>query len=35
MLTSEILTQYLTQLRDEGDFKTLIAFDEWLQSQPS
>jgi Uma2 family endonuclease len=35
MLTSEILTQFLTQLRDEGDFKTLIAFDEWLQTQSS
>lgn len=35
MLTSEILTRFLMQLRDDGDFKTLIAFDEWLQTQRS
>ena len=35
MLTAEVLTGFLAQLRDEGDFVTLIAFDEWLQSQRS
>lgn len=35
MLTAEVLTGFLAQLRDEGDFNTLIAFDEWLQSQRS
>lgn len=35
MLTAEVLTRFLTQLRDEGEFKALIAFDEWLQSQRS
>lgn len=35
LLTAEVLTAFLMQLRDEGDFKTLIAFDEWLQSQRS
>ena len=33
MLTSEILTQFLSRLRDEGEFRALLAFDEWLQSQ--
>ena len=33
MLTSEILTQFLSCLRDEGEFRALLAFDEWLQSQ--
>ncbi len=32
MLTSDILTDYLRRLRDEGEFQTLLAFDEWLQS---
>ena len=32
MLTSEILTQFLVRLRDEGEFRALLAFDEWLQS---
>lgn len=35
MLTSEILTQFLVRLRDEGEFRALLAFDEWLQSQQS
>ena len=35
MLSAEILTRFLSQLQDEGEFKTLIAFDEWLQSQRS
>jgi len=33
MLTSEILTQFLSRLRDEGESRALLAFDEWLQSQ--
>jgi|ERR1041384_7340452 hypothetical protein len=32
MLTAEILTRFLSQLRDDGDFKALISFDEWFQS---
>jgi Uma2 family endonuclease len=35
MLTTEILTRSLMQLRNDGEFKALIAFDEWLQSQSS
>lgn len=35
MLTAKILTQFLTRLGDEGEFKTLLAFDEWLQTQRS
>jgi hypothetical protein len=32
MLTSRILTEYLTLMREEGEFEAIIAFDEWLQS---
>ena len=32
MLTSEILSDYFTRLREEGEFKTILAFDEWLAS---
>lgn len=35
MLASEILTQFLVRLRDDGEFRALLAFDEWLQSQHS
>lgn len=35
MLTPEVLTRFLTQVRDEVETKVLIAFDEWLQSQRS
>jgi Uma2 family endonuclease len=35
ILTAEILTRFLGQLRNEGEFKALIAFDEWLQAQAS
>ncbi len=35
MLTSQILTDLLNRLRTEGEFQTLLAFDEWLQSTPS
>jgi Uma2 family endonuclease len=33
LLTSQVLTEFLTRLRDEGEFHALLAFDEWLQSQ--
>jgi Uma2 family endonuclease len=32
-LTGRVLTEFLTRLRDEGEFQALLAFDEWLQSQ--
>jgi Uma2 family endonuclease len=32
MITSAILTEYLTRMRQEGEFEAIIAFDEWLQS---
>jgi Uma2 family endonuclease len=35
LLTSQLLTEFLTRLRDDGEFQALLAFDEWLQSQPS
>jgi Uma2 family endonuclease len=34
MITSAILTEYLTRLREEGEFAAIIAFNEWLQSLP-
>ncbi|HEX5084298.1 MAG TPA: Uma2 family endonuclease [Blastocatellia bacterium] len=34
MITSAILTEYLTRMREEGEFVAIIAFDEWLQSLP-
>ncbi len=33
MLTDHILTDLLTRLREDGEFQTLLAFDEWLQAQ--
>jgi len=32
-LTGEILTQFLTRLRTDGDLHALLAFDQWIQSQ--
>ncbi|MGE0128225.1 MAG: Uma2 family endonuclease [Blastocatellales bacterium] len=32
MLTGQILTGFLDRMRTEGEFQTLLAFDEWLQS---
>jgi Uma2 family endonuclease len=32
MLTSSILTEFLTRMREEGEFEAIIAFDEWVQS---
>lgn len=34
LLTGQVLTEFLTRLRDEGELQALLAFDEWLQSQP-
>ncbi len=33
LLTSQMLTESLTRLRDEGELQALLAFDQWLQSQ--
>ena len=33
LLGSSRLTNYLTRLSQDGEFQTLLAFDEWLQSQ--
>ncbi len=33
ILDSSILTNHLTRLREEGEFQTILAFDEWLQTQ--
>ncbi len=32
MLTAEVLTGFLNCLTKDGEFETLLAFDEWLQS---
>jgi Uma2 family endonuclease len=34
MLTSQILTEYIDRMRQEGENEALLAFDEWLQSLP-
>ncbi|MGH9848619.1 MAG: Uma2 family endonuclease [Blastocatellia bacterium] len=34
MITPAVLTEYLTRMRQEGEFAAIIAFDEWLQSLP-
>ena len=33
MLTGDHLTELLTRLREDGEFQTILAFDEWLQKQ--
>lgn len=33
MLSAETLTRFLTLMRNEGEFKAILAFGEWLQSQ--
>ena len=33
LLTAQRLTEFLTRVREEGDFQASLAFDEWLQSQ--
>jgi Uma2 family endonuclease len=35
MITSQLLPDHLNRLRTEGEFQTLLAFDEWLQSTPN
>jgi len=32
-LTGRILIEFLTRLREDGEFRTILAFDEWLQTQ--
>jgi hypothetical protein len=34
MLTAAILTEYLTRMRQEGEFAAITAFEEWLQTLP-
>lgn len=34
MITSAIITEYLTRMREEGQFAAITAFDGWLQSLP-
>jgi Uma2 family endonuclease len=33
MLTSKLLTDFLTRLRADGEFQAKLAFDEWLKTQ--
>jgi len=33
VFTSRILTEFFTRLREDGEFQTILAFDEWLQTQ--
>ena len=32
MLTAQTLTEYLTRMRQEGEFAAILAFDDWLQT---
>ncbi|HWP41981.1 MAG TPA: Uma2 family endonuclease [Blastocatellia bacterium] len=34
-LTSRLLTELMTRSREEGEFQTLLGFEEWLNSQQS
>jgi Uma2 family endonuclease len=34
MLTSAVLTEFLTRMREDGEFQAMLAFEEWLQAQP-
>jgi len=34
LLTGRILTEFLTRYQQEGEFETLVAFEEWVQTQP-
>ena len=34
MLSSRVLTEYLKRMEQDGEFNTILAFDEWLQSLP-
>jgi Uma2 family endonuclease len=33
LLTGRILTEFLTRYQQEGEFETLLAFEEWVQTQ--
>jgi Uma2 family endonuclease len=33
VLTAGVLTEFLTRLPKQGEFQTLLSFDEWLRSQ--
>ena len=33
LLTSSVLTELLTRYREQGEFETLVAFEEWVQGQ--
>lgn len=33
VLAADVLTEFLTRLRSEGEFQTILAFDEWLRTQ--
>jgi Uma2 family endonuclease len=33
LLSGPLLTKYLTAMREEGEFETILAFDEWLQTR--
>lgn len=34
VLTAAVLTEFLTRMRQEGEFAAILAFDEWLQTLP-
>jgi Uma2 family endonuclease len=34
MLSSQVLTEYVRRMPQDGEFKAILAFDEWLQSLP-
>ena len=33
MLTSRVLTEFLTRSQQEDQYETLLAFEQWLQAQ--
>lgn len=33
-LTDRLLTEFLSRMRKQGEFQTILAFDEWLQTLP-
>ena len=34
MLNSDVLTEYVSRMPKDGEFKAILAFDEWLQALP-
>jgi toxin ParE1/3/4 len=34
MLSSQVLSDYINRMPRDGEFKAILAFDEWLQSLP-